>query len=290
MDEQKYRQRLERLYSNLNYKLEIYREGKQREAQEYEKYLEMFFLRLSAKLDSYRKAKGRWDRFLSTDFNVVSEFIIINKKYFRREDRLSDIIKCLLDANGSHGQGSKFLDSFLKRLYEKKHFDTDIEQRPCFLKRLSEKKRSDRVAELSDKQRQVKREDLTNQRRRIDITVGFEGFEIGIENKPWTHESNDQLKAYYSHLKDKPENEEFCLVFITPNGTHPTTICKPDDLIRKGELYCLSYRSDILEWLEECWQLCESDRFRWFLRDFRDYIRDPFHELFTIEENDDANE
>ncbi len=252
-----------------------------------EQSLGMFFSSLGGKLQIYRKEKRRWDRFLSTDFNVVSEFIIINQKDFRREDRLSDIIACLLDANGSHGQQGKFLDAFLKRLYEKKHFDTDNEQRPYFLKCLFEKKRSERVAELSGKQRQVKREDPTDQRRRIDITVGFKGFEIGIENKPWTHESNDQLKDYYSHLKDKPENEEFCLVFITPNGTHPTTICKPDDLIQKGELYCLSYRSDILEWLEECWQLCESDRFRWFLHDFREYIRD---EPFTFEENDDANE
>ena len=255
--------------------------------QTYRHRLEMSFLGLSQKLQIYREEKLRWDRFLSTDFNVVSEFIIINQNYFPREDRLSDIIACLLDANGSHGQRSKFLDAFLKRLYKKNHFDTTIEQRPYFFKRLFKKKRPDRVAELSDKRPQVKREDPTHHNRRIDITVGFEGFEIGIENKPWTHESNDQLKDYYSHLKDKPENEEFCLVFITPKGDCPNTIDNPQCLIKKGELYCLSYRSDILEWLEECWQLCESDRFRWFLRDFREYIRD---EPFTFEENEDANE
>ena len=236
--------------------------------QSYERRLEMFSSSLSQKLQIYREEKQCWDRFLSTDFNVVSEFIIINKKYFRREDRLSDIIACLLDTNGSHGQGSKFLDSFLKRLFK------ENQTKP--------------VAELS--QIQVKREDPTDQRRRIDITVGFEGFEIGIENKPWTHESNDQLKAYYSHLKDKPENEEFCLVFITPNGTHPTTIDNPEDLIQNGELYCLSYSSNILEWIEECWQLCESDRFRWFLRDFKEYVRNAFPPSLTIKEDDDANE
>ncbi len=261
--------------------------------QSYERRLEMFSSSLSKKLQIYREEKRRWDRFLSMDFNVVSEFIIINKKYFRREDSLSDIIACLLNVNGSHGQQGKFLDAFLKRLYEKKHFNIAIERRPCFLKRLFEKKRPARVAELSIKQREVKREDLTyyneNQLRRIDITVDFEGFGIGIENKPWTHENNDQLEAYYSHLKGKYKNEEFCLVFITPDERKPETISKsnPDNLIQKGELYCLSYRSDILEWLEECWQLCESDKFRWFLHDFREYIRD---EPFTFEENEDANE
>ncbi len=259
--------------------------------QNYKRRLEKFSSSLHQKLQIYREEKRRWDPFLSTDFNVVSEFIIINENYFPRENRLSDIIKCLLDVNGSHGQQGKFLEAFLKRLYEKNHFDTDIEQRPYFLKCLFEKNRPDRVAELSGKQRQVEREAPTlyneNRRRLIDITVDFEGFGIGIENKPWTHEGNNQLGDYYSNLKRKYKNKEFCLVFITPDGRKPETIRNRDDLIQKGELYCLSYRSDILGWIEECWQLCESDKFRWFLHDFREYIRD---EPFAFEENDDAKE
>ncbi len=207
--------------------------------QNYEQRLGMFFSSLREKLKIYREEKRRWDPFLSTDFNVVSEFIRPN------ENRLSDIIACLLDANGSHGQQGKFLDAFLKRLFEKK--------------------RPGRIAELSGKQPQVKREDPTyyndeNQRRRIDITIDFKDVGIGIENKPWAGEGDGQLKAYYSHLKR--EYDSAYLVFITPDGRTPKTIPNSDDLIQKGELYCLAYRSDILEWLEECWQLCESDRFR----------------------------
>ena len=238
--------------------------------QNYRQRLEIFSLSLRQKLQIYREEKRRWDPFLSTDFNVVSEFIRPN------ENRLSDIIACLLDANGSHGQESKFLDAFLKRLFKENQ--------------------TNRVAELSGKQPQVKREDPThyneNQSRRIDITVDFEGFGIGIENKPWAREQEYQLKDYYDHLKEKYKQPEkkFCLIYITPDRTHPTTICHPETLIRNGELYCLSYRSDILKWLEECWHLCESDRFRWFLYDFKEYIRDEFPLPFTIEENDDANE
>ena len=216
MLEQNYKERLEELYSSLIPPLQIYREEKQ-----------------------------RWDHFLSTDFNVVSEFIRPN------ENRLSNIIKCLLDANGSHGQGSKFLNGFLKYL-------------------------PDHESELSGKQPQVKREDPTrygeNSKRRIDITIDFEGFGIGIENKPWAGEGDGQLAAYDEHLKCK-YGQQCCLVFITPDGREPKSIDKPKCRIKKGELYCLSYRSDILEWIEECRQQCESDRFRWFLRDFRNYIR-----------------
>ncbi len=239
-------------------------------AQSYKKRLESFSSNLGAKLQIYEKEKRRWDRFLSTDFNVVSEFIRPN------ENRLSDIIACLLDANGSHGQQGKFLDSFLMRLFKENPTNP--------------------IAELSCDQIQVEREDPTyfdeNQRRRIDITIDFKDDSkdvgIGIENKPWVGEGDGQLKAYYNHLKGRYE-DKFCLVFITPDGRKPETISNPDNLIQKGELYCLSYNSDILEWLEECWQLCESDRFRWFLHDFRDYIRNEFRLPFTIEENDDAN-
>ena len=239
MVEQNYEERLERLYSSLNDKLQIYREEKQ-----------------------------SWDRFLSTDFNVVSEFIRPN------ENRLSDIIACLLEANGSHGQGSKFLDGFLKYLFNEKQHN--------------------RIAELSGKQLQVKREDPThyneNRSRRIDITVDFEDFGIGIENKPWAGEQEYQLRDYYNHLKKKykGQGQQFCLIYLTPYGGEPESI-KPEDFVQKGELYCLSYSSDILEWIEECWQLCESDRFRWFLHDFKEYIRNAFPPSLTIKENDDAN-
>ncbi|MCY3683600.1 MAG: hypothetical protein OXH16_19550 [Gemmatimonadetes bacterium] len=43
--------------------------------QSYEQRLEMFFFNLSQKLQIHQGEKRRWDRFLSTDFNVVSEFI-----------------------------------------------------------------------------------------------------------------------------------------------------------------------------------------------------------------------
>ena len=255
MTEQTYRYRLEMFFLGLSQKLQIYREERRQ-------HLEIFSSSLRQKLQIYREEKRRWDRFLSTDFNVVSEFIRPN------ENRLSDIIACLLDANGSHGQQGKFLDAFLKRLFGEKQ--------------------SNRVAALSGKQPQVEREDPTyyndeNQRRRIDITIDFEDFGIGIENKPWAGESDGQLAAYYNHLTGKYE-DMFCLVFITRDGRPPKTIDN------KGELYCLSYNFDILEWLEECWHLCESDRFRWFLYDFKEYIRDEFPLPFTFEENDDANE
>ena len=239
--------------------------------QNYEKRLEKFYSGLNDKLQIYRKEKQSWDRFLSTDFNdfnVVSEFIR------PKENRLSDIIACLLDANGSHGQGSKFLDAFLKRLFK--------ENQPNL------------IAELSGKQPQVKREDATyyneeNQRRRIDITIDFEDFGIGIENKPWAGEGDGQLEAYDKHLKEK-YGQQCCLVFITQDRRKPKSIDKPKCRIKKGELYLLSYRSDILDWIEECWQLCENDKFRWFLCDFREYIRAAFLSKNNEESKGDLEE
>ena len=61
--------------------------------------------RLEISLRACAKSSKFIEQKNETDFNVVSEFIRPN------ENRLSDIIACLLDANGSHGQGSKFLNS-----------------------------------------------------------------------------------------------------------------------------------------------------------------------------------
>ena len=68
----------------------------------------------------------------------------------------------------------------------------------------------------------------------------------------------------------------FALFSLPPMALILLPYVNPKISFKRAELYCLSYRSDILEWVEECCQLCENDKFRWFLCDFREYIRDKF--------------
>lgn len=232
------------------------------EVNSYQQHLVGFSSILSQKLRSYREARRRLDRFLSTDFNV---FRLIQPD----ENRLSDIIADLLDPDGSHGQQRVFLDSFLGLI-----------EQPELLRR---------------QPTAVGREGTTRyierSQRRIDITVDFGDFGLGIENKPWAGDQPDQLNDYHSHLTKK-YGTRFCLVYITPNGRRPTSMADPfiDDLIRNHRLRLLSYRCDIAQWLQACCQQSSSDKFRWFLRDFVDYIVDFFPVSPTMEANDDGVE
>ena len=45
-----------------------------------------------------------------------------------------------------------------------------------------------------------------------------------------------------------------------------------------------------MKWIEECWQLCENDKFRWFLCDFREYIRAEFLSKNNQESKGDLEE
>ena len=199
--------------------------------------------------NDYRDKKRHLDRFLSTDFNVFKQWIEPNEK------NLSAIIANLLNPAGSHGQQRIFLDAFLSRI--------------------------ERYDLLTKVPRAVTCEAPTdcieNSNRRIDILVDFENFGLGIENKPKADDQEQQLKDYSDHLKEKYK-DKFCLVYITQDGCDPSENSIAHrlrkELKEKRKLICVSYRHDILEWVRECCQLCESDKFRWFLRDFMDYVLD----------------
>lgn len=180
------------------------------------------------------------DRFLSTDFNVF-------KRIEPDENTLSDIIADLINPTGSHGQQRIFLKAFLRRITRITHDDL-LEQR----------------CEVHTEASYQNGNDIG----RIDILVEFNsGFRIGIENKWESGEGDDQLLRYRNHLNGV-SNGQFCLIYLTPDGREPNSISPGDE----NRLLPISYCSDILEWLRECCQLCESDKFRWFLRDFMDYI------------------
>lgn len=188
--------------------------------------------------------KRYMDRFLSTDFNIFKR---IFKRIKRKEDALSDIIADMLDPAGSHGQQRMFLDAFLRQIDRCNLLNRHVEP----------------ICEYSCGQ------------GKIDILVDFGDFGIAIENKLWADDQDKQLERYPDALKEK-YNNQFCLIYLTPDGREPSEkSIEPEarnTLIKDGHLLLVSYCDDMLNWLRECHQRCESDKFRWFLRDFMDYI------------------
>ena len=203
--------------------------------------LDDFYSDLNQKLIIQRQTKRHLDRFLSPDFNV---FTCIKPD----EKRLSNVIANLLNPASSHGQQGVFLDAFLRRIGKD---------------------------DLCDKQStQVATEyRIENPEGYIDVLVDFGVFGIAIENKPWAKETNEQISKYSDYLNKKYKGR-FCLVYLTQDGRQPTSIeeNKCSELIQNHKLLLRSYRRDILEWLRECCQLCESDKVRGFLFDFMNYI------------------
>ena len=204
----------------------------------------------------YRDKKRHLDHLFSTDFNVFKVFSRDEKNL--KEKNLSAVIATLLNPSGSHGQGRIFLDAFLTRI---ERYDL-----------LTQEPRAVTCEAPTDY--------IENSNRWIDILVDFGKFGFAIENKPWASDQERQLNDYIKYLQRRYKDDRFCLLYITPEGGDPSEISIPPrsriKLKEKGQLICVSYRHDILEWVRECCQLCESDKVRWFLHDFMDYVLDTF--------------
>jgi hypothetical protein len=118
-----------------------------------------------------------------------------------KENRLSDLIRDLLDANGAHGQGDIFLRDFIETV--------------CATTPASWTFRS-AIRENSTSL-------IESHRRRIDIVVDLQSFGIGIENKPWADDQEDQIRDYVAHLERRFAGK-FVIVYLSSAGEGPTSI------------------------------------------------------------------
>ena len=74
---------------------------------ERERQADHFFRNLKRQLEIFRASKRHLDRYLATDFTIFS-YIVPD------ENRISGVVRDLLDPHGPHGQESLFLEEFLK--------------------------------------------------------------------------------------------------------------------------------------------------------------------------------
>lgn len=214
-----------------------------------------FFDVLSHKLALQRQALQRLDRFLSTQFNVFH--------YIRPgELMLSRILADLLSPGGSHGQGDLFLRAFVQRLPVRPAGDYES------------------VRVLTE-ERTIS---IANFVRRHDLLLDFGDYGISIENKPSAAEQHNQVADYLLDLEAR-FGPNHCLVYLTALGREPTSIdafTKARSLKSK-RLVLMSYSADLRGWINECIRLCESDKFRWFLREFLEYVVEAYPSSPSLE-------
>lgn len=221
---------------------------------------EEFLDSVSKKLRVLREAKSLYAARLAPDFKLFQHVIV-------HEMNLSAILADLLSPKGTHGQGSKFLEVFLSQ------FGLSLG--------------NNRKNIVSAK---VITEFRTQENRRIDIVIDIKNdIMIGIENKPWTGDSDNQLKDYANDLEKMAakENINWCIVYLSGRGESPSkNSIKPDaweGLIARKKAKELSYKY-IAEWLEECMGKCKSERVWFFLGELRRYIDSEFNGVKDMDE------
>lgn len=143
---------------------------------------------LQYRLKLLGQTRQHTDRLLATRFNVF-DYIRAN------ENRLSDIIRDLLDANGTHGQGDAFLKEFIAALY-------GLMPPPWEFKSVLREKATSLIE---------------SHRRRLDIVIDLKSFGIGIENKPWAGEQDHQIGDYVADLERRFAGN-YKIVYLSPGG------------------------------------------------------------------------
>ena len=187
--------------------------------------------------------------------NLLSQVGIIKNKYddlatytgenynifnvlgvYHHELSHSAIIGDLLNAKGKHGQKDTFLKLFLEELTS---FNENSEQNKVLQKFQSQNSQT-HIEKHIGKVNFEKGEG-----GRIDILLNDGKNNIIIENKVWAGDQYLQLVRYNNQDKNAP------IIYLTLDGKEPSNDSN-DYLIVGEEFICLSYKTEIVRWLENC--------------------------------------
>ena len=187
--------------------------------------------------------------------NLLNQVSIIKKKYddfaeytgenynvfnvlgiYNDELSHSKIIGDFLNVKGSHGQKDTFLKLFLNEI---NGFKKNTEQ----LKVLHNFKTENSRTHI---EKYIGKVEFSNgQGGRIDILIQEGTNNIIIENKVWAGDQYLQLVRYNNEDKNAP------IIYLTLDGKEPSSDSK-GDLILGKEFICISYKVEIVRWLENC--------------------------------------
>ena len=137
----------------------------------------------------------------------------------------SAFLASLLNPDSDHGMGDAFLQSF-------------IEKMNCNALQLETNKCTVEVEHFTG-----------NGRIDISITDKNASKAIVVENKIYAGDQPSQMKRYYDYAKTNYKGG-FCLLYLTLDGHEPSV--ESLEGLSDEDYTCVSYRNDILPWLEQC--------------------------------------
>lgn len=202
-------------------------------------------------------------RIRGADYNIF-DVLRIHKKEVTLHSRM---IKDLLNPKGKHAQGNIFLGLFLEMLKSKIVFskseqlneneiqDFKANNNTESNKFLIDNFTKDSFIYINDEEPLglINKEYETG--GSIDIFLRTnENTHLVIENKIDHNDENQQLIRYSNSIHNS------FIIYLTKNGKIPDEIStksskkayKPKKLEENKGFFCISYREDILNWLEEC--------------------------------------
>ncbi len=228
-----------------------------------ESELEKFFDKYSYRRKLFQTFKEEADKKLSSDFNTF-DFIKTD------ELGLSNIIADLLDIRGVHGQGSLFLDLFISYFGNQE------------------------LKSLPNKDFKVYKEYSANGNRRIDILLKNNDFAIIIENKPYTGDQKDQITDYIEYMEEEHQpnyKNKLFTIYLNSTESEPGNFSDDSKLKLKekqanNEFEIITYDKFAKIYLKKCYEQCKSEKFRYFIADFIEFIdKNPYF----INEEDEQN-
>ena len=176
-------------------------------------------------LHEIKKLSNKYKR--DKQFNAFTTFGVNEK-----ENMHSRFIAMLLNPNGDHNFGNRFLELFLKQL-EINNFNSSGLKVEC---------------------------EKDAKGRRIDIAIWNPTHFLLIENKLWASDQDNQLRDYYNFaLKNAKSEDNVFIIYLTPYGAMPSEISFSTGITPEGhrelpkdKVICISYEKHILQWLEAC--------------------------------------
>ena len=218
--------------------------------------IELLLKEIAFETGTLRNAKKLFADKLAPDFSFFD---------FMRSDEmgLSNCFASLLNPNGTHGQGSVFLEIFLGHV-EKNNWVSEVNN--CKV--------------ITEKQ--------ANGARRIDIFLEFTDAIVGIENKPWAGDQNKQLSDYANYLNKTSQGKKWLLIYLCDDDPSliSLTLEERSSLERSGNFIHKSY-AEIINWLNDCAGKARALPVRIFIEELSKFVRTRVRgDLDMSEENE----
>lgn len=199
-----------------------------------------------ARAEAHQQAKDNLAKSHAPDFYLIDSFSI-------NENSLSRALSRLLDPNEAHGQGYLYLELFLQQFTPEIHSEFDGQ---VLIKA------------------EVELEKATNTNRRIDIYLNLAGKAfIGIENKPWAIDQQNQLNDYANYLKNIDVNKKWLLLYLCNNEPSKSSISdeQKNNLKTSQNFKTISF-SELNVWLEKCLSKTKPANVRLFIEELIYFI------------------